>query len=340
MKIRRIIAVTTVAALTVFIGPAGAEAAPFAKISNSADFLPAKTANPWVINVDNTGTTTTIRCVKAVWSVNADGTGGVPTGFSSTAATHTTGSSNLVASWSGWAANVATNGTITLTNATGSATNGGTARHVDFANLTNGSVAGTTYYTSLSTYSDAACTQANVVENGFAAFQYSQQATVGVIVDPTMAFTIAPRATQCSLQSASGYITPASATTVDLGRLTAATLASGAHDLTVDTNANSGAFVTLRGAQTTNNLRSATAQPFVDSTATPTAGTATFGFTVNDATSTPGTWKALSQTPVQVASSATQSITGDCVGFTAAASSVVPAGPYNAMVYYTAVPRY
>lgn len=169
-------------------------------------------------------------------------------------------------------------------------------------------------------------------------------ATVGVSVDPTMSFTVAPRALQCGLQSAVDtvfkYIAPASASSIDLGNINSSTVAQGAHDLSVGANASGGVKVYVRGSQPSNNLRnSVTTTAFTDG-ATPASGVASFSYTTNDTNSLPGTWKALSLSGVQVASSLTQGFSGQCIGFSASAAPETPAGTYQAVVYYTAVPTY
>lgn len=167
-------------------------------------------------------------------------------------------------------------------------------------------------------------------------------AVVSLAVLPIMTFTVAPRVNQCGLQAAPGgvfrYTASASATSIDLGRIDANSVGQGAHDLSVGTNANSGAKVYLRGSQASNNLRSAAAPTAFTDGGVPTVGAANFSFTVDDPASTPGSWKALSLADVQVGSSTSLGVSGQCVGFSVSAAATTPAGNYTAVVFYTAVP--
>ena len=290
--------------------------------------------------VNGQDTAATTRCLEVRWNTKSDGSGTVPPGMITTALAVVYGLPTDLVSSTGVSAASGTNGLIRMTKSTGLSIQPGADRALTLANVRNGSTSGVGYYAILSTYSDTSCTNANLLMRSVTTFEFRDDTQVAVAVAPTFAFTVASRVTACSLQGASGYVAPASAASVDLGRLNATTLASGAHDLSVDTNAASGSAVYIRGAFTDHNLRSATAQPFNDSTATPVAGTATFSVTNSDTNSVNGSWKALSDVNAQVASSASLSLSGQCVGYTAAASAATPAGVYNATVIYTAVPRY
>lgn len=339
------IAAAFVAALAIASTPTAADAAaaPYSAFSvRSLDPTPGSLGGGDVVTVSGQNTSTAVRCLELKYNTKADGTGTVPVGLDTTSASIVLdpGFSNYWSSYAGTTTDFATNGRLRISKSTAEAPAVAATRTFTAAGFPNGTTPNVTYYAIFSTYTDAACTEANVVNRGVAAYQYTPNATVGVLVDSTLAFTIAPRGTQCGLQSASGYVIPASATSADLGRLTAGTLASGAHNMSVDTNAANGAVVLMRGGAADHNLRSGTSQPFIDSASSPVAGTATFSVSNSDTNSTNTQWKALSQTNVQVASSTTLSLAGQCVGYTAAASSITPAGPYNATVIYTAVPRF
>ncbi len=184
---------------------------------------------------------------------------------------------------------------------------------------------------------------------GFAVL--AANATVSGIVDPSLTFTVAGRATVCNGQSGTGFQTGSSSSSVSLGHLNPTVIGGGAQDLTLATNAANGFVVYLRTSGTTPNVfRTSGGATIADVSGTHSspsaslsAGTAGFGYTTNDASIAFGSnkWAALTSTDETVmtasAGTATKSI---CTGFQATVASTTAAGSYSAAIVYTAVPSF
>lgn len=175
--------------------------------------------------------------------------------------------------------------------------------------------------------------------------------TVSFSISPAMTFTVSGRASVCNDQSPTNFQTGSSSTLVDLGKVTPATVAGGAQDLEVETNAAAGFVVYLRTPGTTPNvLRSTLGHTIADVGGTsaspgsaPVAGTPGFGYTSSDASTnfTSNTWAKItnSNESVLIGNSGTKSKTA-CVGYEAAIDGTTPAGIYSVTVIYTAVPAF
>jgi hypothetical protein len=181
--------------------------------------------------------------------------------------------------------------------------------------------------------------------------EQSNDAMVNAIVDPSLTFSVVGRASVCNGQSATNFQTGATATSVSLGRLSAATVGGGAQDVNIATNAANGFVVYLRTSGTTpNSLRDGASHSIADVSGTnaspgttPSAGTAGFGYTSSD-TSTPftsNTWAKLtnSNDSVLVGSAGTSSKSA-CIGYEVAIATATPAGLYTSNVVYTALPSF
>ncbi len=300
---------------------------------DTSNAVPGETAVTETLSLSNVDTTQAIACVKGTWSLAANGTGSIP-GF-------VAGSGATLSGFSPSGASTAYNASGFTTTFT--ATNPPAAFSVAATGITNGTTPNTTYFTTFTTFSDTGCTTA--VNTAVAGFVYTPSTVVSVDVEPTMTFTVAPRPTYCGLQTTPGgsfqYTTPADAAHVNLGRINISTVGQGAHNLTVATNAARGAAVYVRGDHASNNLRSPTATPFPDTNGPPIAGTSNFTYTVSNIhNGLNTTWKALSATNTEAAWSSSLGFVDQCIGFSAAASASVPAGTYQATVYYTAVPSF
>ncbi len=175
--------------------------------------------------------------------------------------------------------------------------------------------------------------------------------TVAGIIDPSLTFTVAGRATVCNSQSAAGFQTGSTATAVSLGHLNASTIGGGAQDLTLATNAANGFVVYIRTSGTTPNafrtVGGATIADVAGSHGTPSAslsaGTAGFGYTTNDVSIAFGAnkWAALTSTDASVlTASAGTASKSTCTGFQATVAATTTAGSYTVPIVYTAVPSF
>lgn len=171
---------------------------------------------------------------------------------------------------------------------------------------------------------------------------------VSTVVDPSMTFTVAGRSSVCNGQSATNFQTGATATAVGLGHISSSTVAGGAQDLSVGTNAANGFTVYSRTSGTTpHSLRDGAGHSIADVSGTnaspgaaPVAGTAGFGYTTSDVFGS-NTWAKLtnSNDAVLVGSAGTAS-KSTCIGYEVAVASTTPAGAYSTTVVYSAVPTF
>ncbi len=175
--------------------------------------------------------------------------------------------------------------------------------------------------------------------------------SIGGVVDPTLNFAVAGRASACNGQTSSGFQTGSTATAVGLGHLNSSIIGGGAQDLTLSTNAANGFSVYIRTNGTTPSvLRTSGGSTIADVTGThvspsasTSAGTAGFGYTTNDASIAFGAnkWAALTTTDETVMTAAPGTLSKTtCTGFQATVTGTTPAGTYTAPVIYTAVPTF
>jgi hypothetical protein len=312
---------------------------------SQTDPRPSATAVTNVFTVSNV-TSTLIRCVKVQYSTSTTSFTAVP-GITTTAATVNAGSTLINSSLTGWTLNVATNGVVTNTNATGITPSTLTGATYRIDAITNGSTVGTTYFALFNSYSDVACTTA--VDNVQIAYVYTNGQAVTITVDPTMTFTVTGVASGGSVNGATTNVTTTS-TTVPLGTPTTTTNQIAAQDLAVTTNAGSGYTVYARYTAAPTST-SYTLADWTGSNATPTvfsaAGTEAFGYTTNDFTLGTGTaarfsankWAAFTATNNEVAfDSVPVSAQTTRVGFQVGISGLTKAGNYTTTVIYTATP--
>ncbi len=299
---------------------------------------------------------TAIKCIKVVFTVNADGTGGTPTGFnSSTSASINTGQSTIFSSHTGYALVKTTNGTLTYTNAAGIVPSVTSGAHYVIDGITNGSVVNTAYYMQFSTYNNTDCATAPI-DNVTTGFIYTDGQQVSISVDGSLSFAVAGVTGNGALAVNGTTITNALATTsttIPFGTLTAVTNKIAAQDLTVSTNSGVGYTVATRytaaptiNSYTISDLAGAPNTAPITFTA---AGTEAFGYTTEDATlgtGTPGRfvgnkWAAFTTTNAEVAfNGAPVANQTTRVGFQAAISGSTEPGAYTTTVIYTATPAY
>lgn len=292
----------------------------------------------------------TIKCIQLVFSDAATG-GSVPTGMTTTSAAYNAAGSDYVPDSQTWTADVTTNGTVKITQATGEIPGSATAGTVLLTGITNGSVAETGYFVQFSTFNNVNCSS-SPIDSGVGTFIYATGQAVSLTVDPAMSFAIAAVA---GSQSVNGVTTTVASTdgTIPFGTVTASANSVAAHDLTVTTNAGSGYTVYTRYTQApTNGSHSIT--DWTGSNASPTtfsaAGTEAFGYTTNDATLGTGTagrfgsskFAAFTTSNLEVAYS-NAAVTSETtrVGYEVGISGTTPAGTYNnSTVIFTATPAY
>lgn len=322
--------------------------------------LPAATGvnYTWTWDGYQTGASST-QCVLVKFSVNADGTGGIPSNMGLAAAT-LTGTWGAGTTWTvddtlAASGVLAFNGAAAATPAAGPST-------IVIGGVTNpDTAAGGTYFETVTTYdtpgagNTGGCLGSVLDGATVAAWETSHGQATSVTIDPSLSLVIGtvPTATTC------GDTTTTVATslnTIDLGHITAISQhAIAAQQLTVTTNAAHGytVYVSYSGPLTGQST-SHTYADHAGTNGTPTAwaanGTEAFGY-YTDSTSLSGTaarfdnagtanWAALGTTGDELMHNAsTPGPTGDqnCVAFQASEAGNTPADLYRTVVRYNAV---
>lgn len=296
-------------------------------------------------------TTSPIKCIKVQFSDAATG-GSKPTGMTISSTTFGATSTYVPtpASWS--INNNNTSGVSSITFATGETPASSSTRTVVLNTITNGSTANTSYYLQFSTYNNVDCTT-SPVDNAVIMFVFTDGQVVTATVDPTLTFSVTGVASGQTVNGATTNVTTTT-TTVPFGTVTTGSNKIAAHDIAVGTNAAGGYTVTIRytgqltsGANTIADLSGATNAAPIAFTA---AGTASFGYTTNDATLGTGTanrftnagpkWAAFTTSPLEVAYSAAAVSETTRVGYQVGVASTTPAGSYTTTVVYVATPTY
>lgn len=294
-------------------------------------------------------TTSQIRCIKVEFDTTADGSGGLPSGMSIASAA-LDGTSDYVPTPASWSATPNQGaGTISITNAGGETPSSASNRHVILTGIVNPSSAGTGYLL-YSTFNNSDCST-SPFDATTVAFAWTGPTIVSVVVDPSFTFSVAGRATVCNGQSATNFQTGSSGTAVNLGHVSTSAVAGGAQDLSVSTNAANGFVVYLRTSGVTpDSLRDGGSGSIADVSGTraspgaaPSAGTASFGYTSSDTSTsfTSNTWAKLTNTndSVLIGAGGTAS-KSSCIGYEVAVGTTTPAGSYSTTVIYTAIPNF
>ena len=330
-------------------------------IANAATLTSASTAlsNPqpsatsnYTVTASNV-TSTLIKCIKEVYATTATGST-VPTGFSSTSATITAASSTYVnSSASGWTLGVATNGTITYTNASGITPGTLSGATYIAAGITNSSVANTTYFLQFSTYSNTDCAT-GPVDSATMAFTNTPGSTLTLTVDPTLSFTVNASSSGTTCNSGTTSTQTSTATTIPFGSVTSASNGIVCQSLSIATNAPNGYTVYVRytGKPTSG------ANQIADSSGTngspaafSAAGTEAYGYTTNDFALNiangavnrfqSNLWAAMTTTNAEISYSST-GVTAKTVlvGHQVGISGVTKPGTYTTTIIYTCTPVY
>ncbi|MDB5166668.1 MAG: hypothetical protein JWM37_740 [Candidatus Saccharibacteria bacterium] len=354
---RGIVSVLAVAVSLVLLANA-VQAATLTTASVSlSDPRPSTTTVTYDFLASNISTGTSIKCVKLLFSANADGTGGVPTGMDTSVAAVAVNAaaSTLFSSHAGWTLNKTTNGSLLYTNSTGAAPSLGTAAHFVVNGITNGSQVNVSKFLAFSTYTNTDCVTGptDSVTTGFI-FTDGQQ--VSMSVDAALTFAVAGIAgdgvaTVNGSTITNGLTTTSS--TIPFTKLSSSANRVAAQDLTVSTNSGLGYTVSTRytgvptsGSYTIPDLATATnASPLAFSA----AGTAAFGYTTSSTTLGTGTanrfsggkWAPFTTTNAEVAynNAATAGQTTR-IGLQAGISGSTAPGSYTTTVIYTATPLY
>lgn len=318
-----------------------------------SDARPDQTSVSYTIDFDNV-TTSTIKCIKAVFSDAATG-GSVPTGMTTTGAAFG-GTSDYVPTPASWTADAATNGTVKLTYTTGETPAAATDRTVILTGITNGSTADNDYFVQFNTYNNIDCSTSGV-DSGTVTFIYTTGQAVSLTVDPSISFTVN---TVASSQTVNGATTTvaSTATTIPLGTVTTSANAIAAHDLTVTTNAGSGYTIYARyTASPTYDGDKTISDGITGTNASPASftspATEAFGYTTNDSTltatgdgaarftDTGNEWAKFTTSNAEVAySSAAVSSQTTRTGYQVGIAGTTEAGSYTTTVILTATPTY
>jgi len=322
-----------------------------------SDPRPNSTLVKYDFLASNVTTGTAIRCVQLAFSANPDGSGGVPTGMSTTVAAVAvnTAQSDFFASHTGFTLDKTTNGILKYTNATAVAPSLASGANFVVDGITNGSQANDDKYLTFSTYTGADCTT-GPSDSVTVGFLFTDGQAVTVSVDGSLTFAVAGVTGAGGNTVNSETITNGLATTsstIPFATVTATTNKVAAQDLTVSTNSNLGYTVSTRytGAPTTGSFTISdlgthtNAAPGTFSA----AGTEGFGYTTEDFTLGTGTanrfsankWAAFTTANAEVAYNGTATAAQTTrVGFEVGISSVTEPGAYTSTVIYTATPVY
>lgn len=293
-------------------------------------------------------TATSIQCVDIIFNTQSDGGGTVPTGMTTTSFTFDSSTSLTVGSWT---ENTAVNGRLRITSAGETATNG----NMVFGGITNGSTEGDDYFAIFTSYTDAACTGGNEVDQVVVAFIYTDGELVQLTIDPTLTFTVAAVGTS---QAVNGATTTVASTATGIDHQNSVTFAANgisAHDLQVGTNATGGYSVYIRhtgqlsnGSDTIANHTGTNAVP----TVFPAAGTEAWGYTTEDSSLSGGTgnrfttagnvWAGFNTSNEIVADNTTAPSGTETtrVGHQVGVAATTPAGTYQTTIIYTVASVY
>ncbi len=308
---------------------------------------PGATSNVMGFSVTGVPATNT-RCVAVQFGIDVSPTALAPPGLDLSQATFAT-SGSLFSTWSGWTTSVA-GGVIRATNSPGATPQTTTpGPQVQLTNVTNGTNANTSYAATLTLYSDTGCS--NAIVAGSTRFNWSNDVTVSLAVDPAITFTVAGRNSgTCNGATITG--TASTSDGVSLGRVEPDTMAVGGQDLSVTTNAARGYSVFARldhalddgAGHTIASIAADTNAPMPF----PAPGTEAFGYTTSSPLSgianrfsSGGTkWAAVPSTDVEVASATGLGSSTNCVAYGITIGQQTVSGRYEATVFYNLVPRF
>lgn len=302
-----------------------------------------------------TGASYTVHCVVVQYALNADMTGGAPTGMTTTTATY--GSETGLGVNGHWIVyggfnNAATNGYYQFEDSTGDALTAGNYATISAQTVTSPSI--TTYYAQITTYSSAVSThacgatigeQSNVI-----ALSTLAGVTTTVTVSPTLTLSIANSGSAINGSGDTSPITT-TATTIPFGSVAAGATAWGSQTATVSTNAANGYALYLKDTGTlkdTNNdlLTDQTGTVTAPATFSGSSSVSSFGYTVggtNAIAMGSNKWAGLGNAGTQyMIGTKTTSVNSDTINveYKVEPSNTQAPGTYSTTVVYTAVPSY
>jgi hypothetical protein len=296
-------------------------------------------------------TLASIKCIQIVFSTAATG-GTVPSGMLTTGAS-LDAASDYMPTPASWTVNNATNGTVTITYATGQTPASGSARTVKLDGILNASTSGVAYFELFNTYSDAACT--TPVDSAAVQFILTTASTLTLTVNDTLSFAVNAVAASTSCD---GTTTTAASTstTIPFGTVTAASNAVVCQQLTAASNSTNGYTVYARYTQKpTNALNQTIADLTPGTNAAPSAfsaaGTEAYGYSTSDAALGTGTpnrftsptqgWAAMTTSNAEVAYQPGPSTsTTFNVAHQVGVSLITKPGTYVTTIIYTCTPIY
>lgn len=336
----------------VFTGVADA-----ATLSSASVAVTDTQPNPATANYNFTASSfssTSIKCIQEVYTLNSDGSGGAP-GSMSTSGVTLDASTNFVTpgSWSLYTTGVA-NGTVVFHDTSGAVPGTTTAAKFNVDGITN-PVAGIFWMTFTTYTADAVsggCT-GSPVDSGVVGFNITAGAQMTLTINPSLTFTIGGLASSSTCNGATSNIVT-TATSIPFGNMTSAANSTGCQAVTAATNATGGYTVYLRDTGQMANTLLQTIHDFSGTNASPTtfsaAGTENYGYTTaggGESQFTSNTWAGFNHTtggnssannePIATYSTPQASSTFN-VGFEAGVSNVTKPGSYQTTVVYTCTP--
>lgn len=267
-------------------------------------------------------------------------------------------SGTFFSDWTGWQ-NSTGYGYATFYRVSGTTTPQSGSRTLIIDNVQNSMTTGTRIYVNITTYSTGACNGGGVqIDSSLTAFilPISRDVTVGVTVDPALAFSVADEVSASCNGRTQTAGTSATGSSVVLGRPTTSTTPFKAQRLNISSNAANGFTVYARSSgQLTTGSRSIA--NWTGTSASPTApwsaGSEYFGYTTSDSTLnvangsvnrfTNGGAKfaALTGTNAEVVYGTAGVVSEQaCVGYMVGVSSTTSAGSYQTTVTYLAIPQF
>ena len=305
---------------------------------------------------------TVVRCVKVVWSTTSAGTI-APTGFNGAPGSVNAAASTLInSSATGWSlaksdgtSSSGQNNIYQYTNTTGVTPSTTTGATFALTGLTNSSLADTTYFFKLFTFSNTNCST-GAIDNVTVQFINTNGSTLSLTVDQSLSFTVAGVGASTSCDGTT-TTSAATATTLPFGNVTTASNAVVCQDLAAATNATNGYSIFVRYTGKPSNGVGGLIADHTGTNAAPTAfsaaGTEAYGYTTNDSTlagtnptanrftSPAQNWAAATTSNAEigyspVGSTATTYRIGHQVGI----ANTTPAGNYQTTIIYTCTPVY
>ena len=320
------------------------------------DTQPTATAN---YNFTASGISgTSIKCVQEVYSVASDGTGGVPTGMT-TSGTTLDSSTNLITPANFTLAAGSSNGTIAYSYTTGQTpvTTSGAKFNIDgIVNSNTPTTSG--YWLTFSTWNGAASggvCGGSMIDSAVVGFNITTGSTMTLTINPTLTFSVAGTSSGATCNGATSNQVSTSST-IPFGVVTPSTNSVVCQQLTAATNATNGYTVYVRDTGQLANTLSQTIHDWTGTNASPTAfsaaGTENYGYTTDSTSESgfqPNKWagfnhtaggnSALNNEPIATTSTPASSSNIN-VGFQAGVSVTTKPGSYQTTVVYTCTPVY